>query len=110
MPIEAPRIAPEILQVIVQPGGTAEDVEHDVDVIDGDPRFALVAGSVVTFEGIFFRQLVDLVADSAHLTGTGACGDDVKIGDGRNAGHVEHDDIVAACYGGKAGGFNGKSP
>src|ERR1700683_2923366 len=110
LPVDSLGIAPKILQVVVGTGGGAEDVQNDVDVIDRDPRLAFIAGAVKALERSFCRQLADLIAHRAHLPGAGSGGDDVEVSDGRDSGHVQHDDVVTACSGGEAGGFNGESP
>src|ERR1700722_4486344 len=82
LPLHPLPIAPQILQIVIEPRVLAKDVDDDVDIIDGYPRFPFVPRAVIARETHLLGQFVDLIADAAHLAGAGAGGDDVEVGDG----------------------------
>ncbi len=98
-------VAPEVFQIVIHPRIVVEDVDDHIDIIHSNPSLPFIPRPVKAGESHLCGQLVDLITHAAHLPGTRAGGDDVKVGEGRDAGHVEHDHAMAACALRQPGGF-----
>ena len=96
LPVDDLGIGPQAFEIVRGPRLGREDVQHDVAVVLQNPVADAVALETETLRSEFVHHAVDLLGDGVHLSPAVAAADHEEVDDGRDAGEIEHADVLAA--------------
>jgi len=107
-PVRSGRIAPEELEVVESPVLLVKQVDNNIDEVDDDPAALFEAGLAEDGESAHFTQVGNFSADRADLLIAGAGAYDKVLGDGREFGQLQDNNVAAVPIFGKLGGLAGQ--
>src|SRR5262249_492010 len=99
LPVNARSVGPEILDGVVFARLRVEDVRHQIAVVLHDPARRLVTLDRKPDVAAVSQRRVDLFGDGVDLPAAGAGSDDEEVVQGRDAPHVQNDDVASLVLG-----------
>ena len=109
-PLDPRTVAPERLEIVVEPLRGFEQMDHHVDEVGDDPAGGRVAVGPERRIAALLAEVLERLGHRPHLPVARSRGDHDEVADLAEAGDVEHEDVGALHVGTGPGALDGERP